>query len=147
MHRRMRIGIGGLLTVGLAVAGSSVAPAQETALSGAWTLNAPEGDWVSAGRDYGLQRYSPLKQITTANVAIAMLVMRRRSIAVIMQRGDEARKARPRIRASRTTCLCRRELPATRFLHRPGPSSRAAPGSDPGERTHELRRQGGPSCA
>jgi alcohol dehydrogenase (cytochrome c)/quinohemoprotein ethanol dehydrogenase len=64
----MRIGIGGLLTVGLAVAGSSVAPAQETALSGAWTLNAPEGDWVSAGRDYGLQRYSPLKQITTANV-------------------------------------------------------------------------------
>ena len=68
MHRRMRIGIGGLLTVGLAVAGSSVAPAQEAALSGAWTLNAPEGDWVSPGRDYGLQRYSPLKQITTANV-------------------------------------------------------------------------------
>ena len=49
MYRRMRIGIGGLLTVGLAVAGSSVAPAQETALSGAWTLNAPEGDWVSMG--------------------------------------------------------------------------------------------------
>jgi lanthanide-dependent methanol dehydrogenase len=50
---------------GLAFA--AVANAQQ-ARSGAWTLNAPEGDWFSTGRDYGLQRYSPLKQITTANV-------------------------------------------------------------------------------
>ncbi len=50
---------------GLAFA--AVANAQQ-ARSGAWTLNAPEGEWFSTGRDYGLQRYSPLKQITTANV-------------------------------------------------------------------------------
>ena len=31
-------------------------------------MNAPEGDWLPSGRDYSLQRYSPLKQITTANV-------------------------------------------------------------------------------
>jgi lanthanide-dependent methanol dehydrogenase len=58
----------GLLTMGLAVAGGCVATAQQGARSAAWTLNAPEGDWYTAGRDYGLQRYSPLKQITTANV-------------------------------------------------------------------------------
>ena len=68
MHRRMRIGIGGFLVAVLAMAGSSVAPAQESPPSGAWTLNAPEGEWHTTGRDYGLQRYSPLEQITTANV-------------------------------------------------------------------------------
>ena len=68
MYRRTRIGMTGLLTMGLAVAGGSVAAAQQGARSGAWTLNAPEGDWHSTGRDYSLQRFSPLKQITTANV-------------------------------------------------------------------------------
>jgi len=68
MYLRTRIGMTGLLTMGLAVAGGSVVAAQQGARSGAWTLNAPEGDWHTAGRDYGLQRYSPLKQITTANV-------------------------------------------------------------------------------
>ena len=68
MHGRMRSGIGGLLALALAVAGNSAAPAQETAHSGAWTLNAPEGEWHATGRDYALQRYSPLDQITTANV-------------------------------------------------------------------------------
>ncbi|MGH6978338.1 MAG: PQQ-binding-like beta-propeller repeat protein, partial [Brevundimonas sp.] len=46
-----------------------VASANAQARSGAWTLNAPEGEWHMTGRDYGLQRYSPLKQITTSNVA------------------------------------------------------------------------------
>lgn len=46
---------------------AAVASAQQ-ARSGAWTLNAPEGEWHMTGRDYGLQRYSPLKQITTSNV-------------------------------------------------------------------------------
>jgi len=46
---------------------AAVASAQQ-ARSGAWTLNAPEGEWHMTGRDYSLQRYSPLKQITTSNV-------------------------------------------------------------------------------
>jgi len=41
----------------------------QAARSGAWTLHAPEGEWHTAGRDYSLQRFSPLKQITTSNVA------------------------------------------------------------------------------
>ena len=68
MQRRTRIGITGLLTMGLSVAAGSVAVGQQGARSGAWTLDAPEGDWYSTGRDYSLQRFSPLKQITTANV-------------------------------------------------------------------------------
>ena len=43
--------------------------AHAQARSGAWTLNAAEGDWNMTGRDYSLQRFSPLAQITTANVA------------------------------------------------------------------------------
>jgi len=46
----------------------TVASASAQARSGAWTLNAPEGDWQMTGRDYSLQRFSPLNQITTANV-------------------------------------------------------------------------------
>src|SRR3954469_24862249 len=34
----------------------------------AWTMNAPAGQWFMTGRDYGLTRFSPLKQITTENV-------------------------------------------------------------------------------
>jgi PQQ-dependent dehydrogenase (methanol/ethanol family) len=45
----------------------AVANAQE-ARGGAWTRNAAEGEWTMPGRDYSLQRYSPLKQVTTANV-------------------------------------------------------------------------------
>jgi glucose dehydrogenase len=33
------------------------------------TQGPPPGDWQSAGRDYALTRYSPLDQISTANVA------------------------------------------------------------------------------
>ncbi len=66
MQRPIRFGLTGLLTLGLAVAGSTVAA--QGARSGPWTLNAPEGDWHTTGRDYSLQRFSPLKQITTANV-------------------------------------------------------------------------------
>ncbi|HTS90246.1 MAG TPA: hypothetical protein VMG41_17270, partial [Gemmatimonadales bacterium] len=51
----------------LAVAGTGHLQAQ--ARSGAWTRNAPDGDWQITGRDYSLQRFSPLNQITTANVA------------------------------------------------------------------------------
>jgi alcohol dehydrogenase (cytochrome c) len=46
---------------------ATVAHAQ--ARSGAWTRNAPEGDWQMPGRDYSLQRFSPLAQINTSNVA------------------------------------------------------------------------------
>ncbi|MBA3556665.1 MAG: PQQ-binding-like beta-propeller repeat protein, partial [Gemmatimonadales bacterium] len=46
-----------------------VASANAQARSGAWTLNAPEGEWHMTGRDYGLQRYSPLSQISRSNVA------------------------------------------------------------------------------
>ena len=67
-NERTRIGITGLLTMGLSVAAGSVAVGQQGARSGAWTLDVPEGDWYSTGRDYSLQRFSPLKQITTANV-------------------------------------------------------------------------------
>jgi glucose dehydrogenase len=41
----------------------------QQARSGAWTLNTPAGEWHMTGRDYSLQRFSPLRQITTANVA------------------------------------------------------------------------------
>ncbi|HKU61031.1 MAG TPA: methanol/ethanol family PQQ-dependent dehydrogenase [Gemmatimonadales bacterium] len=68
MHLHTRIRLTGLLTLGLVVAGGSVVAAQQGARSGPWTLDGPEGDWRSAGRDYGLQRFSPLNQITTANV-------------------------------------------------------------------------------
>jgi PQQ-dependent dehydrogenase (methanol/ethanol family) len=67
MQPRIRPGRSGLLILGLAVAGVTAAGAQG-ARSGPWTLNAPEGDWYTTGRDYSLQRFSPLKQITTANV-------------------------------------------------------------------------------
>jgi len=56
----------GAMAVGLTVA---TATAQTAARSGAWTMNAPEGDWWMTGRDAGQQRFSPLNQITTANVA------------------------------------------------------------------------------
>src|ERR1041385_467564 len=67
MNRHTRIGMTGLLTIGLAVAGGSVATGQQGARSGAWTLNAPQGDWNTPGRDLGFQRDSPLNQNTTAN--------------------------------------------------------------------------------
>jgi PQQ-dependent dehydrogenase (methanol/ethanol family) len=54
----------GAVAVSLTVASASA----QAARSGAWTLNAPEGDWQTTGRDYSLQRFSPLNQITTANV-------------------------------------------------------------------------------
>jgi PQQ-dependent dehydrogenase (methanol/ethanol family) len=56
----------GAMAVGLTVASAT---AQTAARSGAWTMNAPEGEWWMTGRDYGLERFSPLNQITTANVA------------------------------------------------------------------------------
>ncbi len=54
--------------LGAVAVGLTVASANAQARSGAWTLNAPEGDWYMTGRDYSLQRFSPLNQITTANV-------------------------------------------------------------------------------
>src|SRR5581483_3597813 len=67
MDRRTRMCSLGWLTVALAVLATQAGHAQQ-ARSGAWTLNAPEGEWHMTGRDYSLQRYSPLKQITTSNV-------------------------------------------------------------------------------
>ncbi|MEO8029411.1 MAG: PQQ-dependent dehydrogenase, methanol/ethanol family [Gemmatimonadota bacterium] len=54
--------------LGAVAVGLTVASANAQARSGSWTLNAPEGDWYMTGRDYSLQRFSPLNQITTANV-------------------------------------------------------------------------------
>src|ERR1044072_4171364 len=65
MHHRPHSWLVGLLAG--AVIGLPPAAAQQ-ARSGAWTLSAPEGEWYMTGRDYSLQRFSPLKQITTANV-------------------------------------------------------------------------------
>ena len=63
MNRITRMVVGG---VAASCALATVANAQ--AKSGAWTLNAPAGEVHMTGIDYGLQRFSPLKQITTANV-------------------------------------------------------------------------------
>ena len=68
MNRFTQKVLSGGIAAGLSVALAASANAQ-AARSGAWTLNAPEGEWHMTGRDYSLQRYSPLKQITTSNVA------------------------------------------------------------------------------
>ncbi|MDX2192091.1 MAG: methanol/ethanol family PQQ-dependent dehydrogenase [Gemmatimonadales bacterium] len=57
-----------LVSGGLAALVATTAHAQ-AARSGDWTYGAKEGEWAITGRDYSLQRFSPLKQITTANVA------------------------------------------------------------------------------
>ena len=67
MNRFTQKVLSGGIAAGLLVALAASANAQ-AARSGAWTLNAPEGEWHMTGRDYSLQRYSPLKQITTSNV-------------------------------------------------------------------------------
>ena len=68
MNRFTQKVLSGGIAAGLSLAVVASANAQ-AARSGAWTLNAPEGEWHMTGRDYSLQRYSPLKQITTSNVA------------------------------------------------------------------------------
>ena len=57
-------GIAASLLVGVAMSANA-----QAARTGAWTDGAAEGEWKMTGRDHSLQRYSPLKQITTANVA------------------------------------------------------------------------------
>ena len=68
MNRFAQKVVSGGLAAGLSVAVAMSADAQ-AARSGAWTQNAPEGEWHMTGRDHSLQRFSPLKQITTSNVA------------------------------------------------------------------------------
>ena len=68
MNRFTQKVLSGGIAAGLSLALVASANAQ-AARSGAWTLNAPEGEWHMTGRDYSLQRFSPLKQITTSNVA------------------------------------------------------------------------------
>jgi glucose dehydrogenase len=68
MNRLSQKVLSGGITASLLVAMAASANAQ-AARTGAWTLGAAEGEWSMTGRDYSLQRYSPLKQITTANVA------------------------------------------------------------------------------
>ncbi|HXE57932.1 MAG TPA: methanol/ethanol family PQQ-dependent dehydrogenase [Gemmatimonadales bacterium] len=67
MNRFTQRLVSGGVAAGLALALFASAAAQE-ARSGAWTLNAPTGEWWMTGRDYGLTRFSPLKEITTQNV-------------------------------------------------------------------------------
>ena len=68
MNRFTQKVVSGGIAAGLSVAVAVSAYAQQ-ARSGAWTLNAKEGEWSMTGRDYSLQRFSPLKQITPSNVA------------------------------------------------------------------------------
>jgi len=68
MNRVAQKVVSGGLAAGLTLAVALSADAQQ-ARSGAWTQNAPEGEWHMTGRDHSLQRFSPLKQITTSNVA------------------------------------------------------------------------------
>src|SRR5215210_7547410 len=68
MNRVAQKVVSGGLAAGLTVAVAVSASAQQ-ARSGVWTENAPEGEWHMPGRDHSLQRFSPLKQITTSNVA------------------------------------------------------------------------------
>jgi lanthanide-dependent methanol dehydrogenase len=70
MNRVAQKVVSGGLVAGLLLAVAMSADAQQQqARSGQWTLNAPEGEWHMTGRDYALTRFSPLKQITTSNVA------------------------------------------------------------------------------
>ena len=66
MNRITRKMLSGGLCAGLSLLAVS---AHAQARSGAWTRNAPEGDWQMPGRDYSMQRFSPLAQINTSNVA------------------------------------------------------------------------------
>jgi len=66
MNRITRRMLSGGLVAGMSLLAVS---AHAQARSGAWTRNAPEGDWQMPGRDYSLQRFSPLAQISTSNVA------------------------------------------------------------------------------
>ena len=66
MNRITRRMLSGGLVAGLTILAAS---AHAQARSGKWTLNAPEGEWWMTGRDYSNQRFSPLAQINTSNVA------------------------------------------------------------------------------
>jgi lanthanide-dependent methanol dehydrogenase len=66
MNRITRRMVSGGLVLGLSLVAVS---AYAQARSGAWTRNAPEGDWQMPGRDFSMQRFSPLAQINTTNVA------------------------------------------------------------------------------
>jgi alcohol dehydrogenase (cytochrome c) len=67
MNRLSQKVLSGGIAAGLLVAVAASANAQ-AARTGAWTYGAAEGEWSMTGRDYSLQRFSPLKTITTANV-------------------------------------------------------------------------------
>src|SRR5262245_13028036 len=54
MNRFTQKVLSGGIAAGLSLA--LVATANAQARSGAWTLNAPEGEWHMTGRDYSLQR-------------------------------------------------------------------------------------------
>jgi alcohol dehydrogenase (cytochrome c)/quinohemoprotein ethanol dehydrogenase len=52
---------------GVGTGGGSTVPTE--GVTDAMLASPPEGEWLSYGRDYGEQRFSPLKQIDTSNVA------------------------------------------------------------------------------
>ena len=66
MNRFQKVLSGGI-AASLLVGAVASANAQ-AARGGAWTYGAAEGEWNMTGRDYSLQRFSPLKQVTTANI-------------------------------------------------------------------------------
>jgi alcohol dehydrogenase (cytochrome c) len=68
MNRLSQKVLSGGIAASLLVAVAASANAQ-AARTGVWTDGAAEGEWKMPGRDHSLQRFSPLKQITTANIA------------------------------------------------------------------------------
>src|SRR6476646_1142300 len=67
MNRFTQKVLSGGIAAGLSLAVAASDNAQ-AARSVAWTMNGKECEWTMTGCDYSLQRFSPLKQITTATV-------------------------------------------------------------------------------
>jgi glucose dehydrogenase len=95
MNRRGQKVMSGGIAASMLVFAVASANAQAAARTGAWTYGAAEGEWVMTGRDYGLSRFSPLKQITTANVANLKAAW---SFSTGTLRGHEGQPARHRER-------------------------------------------------
>ncbi|WP_336979601.1 PQQ-dependent dehydrogenase, methanol/ethanol family [Altererythrobacter fulvus] len=64
----MRLGIIAALAASLALAGCSKSESAEGGVTEAMIVSPPDGEWLTYGRDYGEQRYSPLDKINLDNV-------------------------------------------------------------------------------
>ncbi|HZF45970.1 MAG TPA: PQQ-dependent dehydrogenase, methanol/ethanol family, partial [Sphingomonadaceae bacterium] len=65
----MRFGIVAALAASLALAGCAKSDeASSGGVTAAMITSPPDGEWLTYGRDYGEQRYSPLDKINLENV-------------------------------------------------------------------------------